>query len=277
MGRCKYCGEPAGFLHGRHKQCHVKYREGAKQLVSLLQRCFGEPALMETLGATIKEITTRCRISDSAIRSIVPPVWRKLVERAFEDKVVTQIEENCLTAIAQECGLGQQELDHNGSWTKLARGAILREVMEGRIPDKVRVDGPIPFNFQKQETLIWLFQHVKYFEQKTRRRYEGGSSGVSVRIAKGVYLRSSAFKGRAVDYTETASLGTGILAVTNKHLYFAGPEKTFRISHDKIVAITPHSDGVSIQRDGVTAKPQLFITNDGWFTYNLLVNMGALQ
>jgi hypothetical protein len=211
------------------------------------------------------------------MRSIVPPFWEKAVESAFEDGVLTRTEEDCLTVIARECGIGQEELDHNGSWTKVVRGAVLREVMEGNTPDKVRVDGPIPFNFQKQETLIWLFQNVKYFEQKTRRTYEGGSSGISVRIAKGVYLRSSAFKGHAVDYTVTVPLGTGILGVTNKHLYFAGPEKTFRIRHDKIVAISPYSDGVSVQRDGVTAKPQLFITNDGWFTYNLLVNMGALQ
>jgi hypothetical protein len=37
--------------------------------------------------------------------------------------------------------------------------------------------------------------------------------------------------------------------------------------------IEPYSDGVAIQRDAQTALPQTFITGDGWFTYNLLVNI----
>ena len=37
------------------------------------------------------------------------------------------------------------------------------------------------------------------------------------------------------------------------------------------------TDGVGIRRDAATAKPQFFITGDGWFTYNLLVNVGNVQ
>ena len=39
-----------------------------------------------------------------------------------------------------------------------------------------------------------------------------------------------------------------------------------------IVTDMPYSDGVGIQRDAATAKPQFFITGDVWFTYNLLIN-----
>jgi len=46
---------------------------------------------------------------------------------------------------------------------------------------------------------------------------------------------------------------------------------------DKIVSFMPFSDGVGIQRDAATAKPQFFITGDGWFTYNLLMNVGNVE
>ena len=36
-------------------------------------------------------------------------------------------------------------------------------------------------------------------------------------------------------------------------------------------------DGSGIMRDAQTAKPQKFITGDGWFVYNLAVNPGQLQ
>lgn len=65
-----------------------------------------------------------------------------------------------------------------------------------------------------------------------------------------------------------------IMAVTNKHIYFSRSQKTFRVRLDKIVSFMPFSDGVGIQRDAATAKPQFFITGDGWFTYNLMMNAG---
>jgi hypothetical protein len=39
-----------------------------------------------------------------------------------------------------------------------------------------------------------------------------------------------------------------------------------------IVTFDPYEDGIGIQRDAMTAKPQLFILNDkdGWFLYNLI-------
>jgi hypothetical protein len=130
----------------------------------------------------------------------------------------------------------------------------------GKVPERMAIQGHVPFNLQKTEKLIWVFQNVDYYEQKTRREYVGGSRGVSVRIAKRVYYRVGAFKGHRVERTETVHAATDLLGVTNKHIYFAGDAKSFRIRHDKIVSFEPYSDGIGVQRDAATAKPQLFVT-----------------
>jgi hypothetical protein len=117
---------------------------------------------------------------------------------------------------------------------------------------------------------------VAYYEQETRREYVGGYQGVSIRIARGLYYRTGGFKGHPVQKTETVYMDTGLLGVTNKHIYFAGSRKKFRIRHDKIVFFTPYSDGIGVQRDVASAKPQSFVTGDGWFTYNLLSNVSKL-
>lgn len=98
-----------------------------------------------------------------------------------------------------------------------------------------------------------------------------------MRIAKGLYWRVGAFKGYPVETTETIHVGTGPLAVTSKHLYFYSPQEAFRIRHDKIVSIAPYSDGTGVQRDAATAKPQKFITGDGWFPYNPMQNGPNLE
>lgn len=52
--------------------------------------------------------------------------------------------------------------------------------------------------------------------------------------------------------------------------------RRFRIKYDKIVAFEPYSDGIGVQRDAVTAKPQSFVTDDGWITYNLITNLAQM-
>ena len=76
----------------------------------------------------------------------------------------------------------------------------------------------MPFNFQKSETLVWLFNNVVYLEDKTRTQYVGRSSGVSIRIAKGVYYRVGAFQGQPISRTERIHVDTGAMAVTSKHI-----------------------------------------------------------
>jgi len=99
---------------------------------------------------------------------------------------------------------------------------------------------------------------------------------MSVRVAKGLYYRTGSFRGNPIVTSEATHAGTGILGITTKHIYFAGGQKAFRVPYQKIVSFTPYSDGFGLQRDAQTAKPQSFVVGDGWFVYNLVVNLSKL-
>jgi hypothetical protein len=49
------------------------------------------------------------------------------------------------------------------------------------------------------------------------------------------------------------------------------------VTYKKIVAFQPHSDGVGIQRDAGSAKPEAFKFADGWFACNLITNLAQLS
>ena len=66
---------------------------------------------------------------------------------------------------------------------------------------------------------------------------------------------------------------SGALGVTTKHLYFSSARKSFRIPYAKIVTFTPYSDGIGVCRDAATARPQVFVSGEGWFIYNLVKNL----
>ena len=181
-----------------------------------------------------------------------------------------------LAEFKERFALSQGDLDKNGAFTKIVKAAVLRDVLSGIVPQRMSVDGHIPINFQKGEQVVWAFAGSKYLEDKTRRQFVGGSQGVSIRVMKGVYYRVGAFKGHAVEHTERVHIDTGWVVVTTKNIYFAGPRKSVRLPYAKIISFEPFSDGVGVMRDAATAKPQIFVTGDGWFTYNLVTNLSQL-
>jgi len=274
MGNCKYCGQPAGLLRYQHKECADKHRQGWQKMINLAQQAAQGQGDINSLHSRISSIAAYSFVPAEQVNQAIITGWEQAAAHFIEDGNLSLEEEHQLTQFAAHFNLSQNELDQRGIYTQFVKGAVLREVMEGKIPERVKTDGQLPFNFQKSESLIWVFDGVDYYEDKTRRQYVGGSSGVSIRVAKGVYFRTGGFKGHPVETTERVHMGTGIMAVTNKHIYFTSPQKTFRVRLDKIVSFMPFSDGVGIQRDAATAKPQFFITGDGWFTYNLVMNVG---
>ncbi len=202
--------------------------------------------------------------------------WNAAVEGALQDELLTDEEETALVAFQSAFGLTQTELDQSGAYMRLGKAAVLRDVMHGTIPEGLHLTGQMPFNFQKAESIIWCFNNVEYFETRTKTEYVGRSAGMSVRIARGIYYRTGAFHGQPIQTSQVLDVGTGPLAVTNKHLYFSGGNTSLRIPYSKIVSFQPFSDGIGIQRDAASAKPQIFRTHDGWFTYNLIINAARL-
>lgn len=274
MAKCDLCGADAGFFRKRHKSCENQYQAGWVESVRLVAKAALESAHTPSLESQLAEIARRSYIKPYERKKILIEGWQQAVDTALEDGVLTAEEEDSLTKFGNSYSLSQEDLNTNGAHTRFVQAGVIREILEGKLPQRVTVEGNMPFNFQKSETLVWLFQNVTLYELRTRIRYEGSSQGISVRVAKGVYYRAGGFRGNPVPTTTAVNLGQGLLAVTDKHIYFAGT-KIFRIRYDRIVSFTPYDDGIGIQRDAQTAKPQVFITGDGWFVYNLVTNLAS--
>lgn len=276
MGDCIYCGKKVGLLRKMHKACKKKNKEGIQLFtLKVIEACEGKLSV-EIIEDKLKEIQSNYLVTNDQVRLLLIKGWESAVDKAFDDGVLSKEEEKGLVEVGSKFGLTQDELNTDGAFSRVVKGGLLRDLMEGIIPDRVEARD-LPFNFQKTEKVIWVFHDTNYYEQKTRREYVSGSRGASVRVAKGVYFRVGAFKGKTIESTETVHAGNGMLVVTNKHLYFGGGTgKSFRIRLDKIVSFEPFSDGIGIQKDGVTAKPQSFETGDGWFTYNVVQNASRI-
>jgi hypothetical protein len=283
MGNCKYCGKPAGLFRGKHEECEQKYLQRQRLIEDGKQRIVGE--VMSAIKSPESFDVVQQKISQIEESSFVPPSdrpfllvkgWEACVEQFLEDGILDENEEKRLIEFKNRFALSQNDLDKGGAYTRVTKAAVLRDVLNGILPKRVSIEGNLPINLQKSEQIVWVFPNSRYLEDKTRRQYVGGYQGVSLRIMKGVYYRVGAFKGHPVEHTERVHIDTGIVVTTNKHIYFAGPRKSFRIPYSKIVSFEPYSDGIGVMRDAATAKPQIFVTGDGWFIYNLVTNLSRL-
>ena len=123
------------------------------------------------------------------------------------------------------------------------------------------------------ETPVFLSQgeYAVYYcaatRQETKTRvvgHTGGYTGASIRIAKGLSIRTGGSSSTPV-YGDVSTHYDGELVVTNKRLIFLSEQKGFEVAYNKITAVTTYSDGFSIQSGTHTyvlllTKPDLAIT-----------------
>ena len=198
-------------------------------------------------------------------------VYSQFLDQFLDDGLFESAEEDKLVEYQSHFELSISVLNRNGALDKAVRASILRDLINGEnITGRVKISGNLPFKLMKSEELIAVMKNVKLSEQRVHTEYKGKSSGLSIKIAKGVYYRTSGFKGKPIKNLSMDYIDVGLLALTTKHIYFASKIKNFRIRYDRIVAVKPYSDGVGIQKDGVSSKPMIFSNIDGWFCYNFL-------
>ncbi|MCD6582596.1 MAG: hypothetical protein J7K90_12435, partial [Desulfuromusa sp.] len=178
MGNCEFCKKPAGFLRSTHKECKSQHNEASNKIVTLVAKIGANGGDLSLLENAITKSASDGFIGSGRKNQLVVRGWEKAVEKAFDDGVLTEDEEQNLTNLMSHLSLSQAQLDCNGAYTKIVKGGVLRDILEGTIPERVKIDGNLPFNLQKTEKIIWVFQDVNYYEQKKRTQYVGGSQGV---------------------------------------------------------------------------------------------------
>lgn len=114
---------------------------------------------------------------------------------------------------------------------------------------------------QKSEVCYLQIRNVNWYELRSVRQRISYSNSTSFRVAKGFYLRSGSYKPRNYSIDQMTLIDNGTIYLTNKRIIFTGKKKNSNIRIDKILNLTPYSDGVEIDKE--TGKsPTLQIPNN---------------
>lgn len=203
-------------------------------------------------------------------RELVLKTLPVVVRRALEDCVISKEEEEGVLKLMELTGISPADVDPQ-TMDFLRKGAVIRDLVEGNV-NPVLDRAQVPFMLSRREVPIWCWHNVEMLERGTVSEWRSGNSGFSIRVMKGVYWRVGAGRGHRVSREVNRSLGRGTLAVTSRHVWFAGTGTARRIRLDKIIHVEPCSDGVLLHLDGARAKPVAILCDDVWFLANVLVN-----
>jgi hypothetical protein len=147
---------------------------GSSQIVAIVAQSALTPSDVPSLQKKIAEIAQSSFLGEQDLRPLIVEGWETAAGRALEDDVLSQEEESSLLAFAQSLSLSQEELDRAGVYSRVMKAAVIRDVLEGKIPQHIEAQENLPFNLQKGETLVWVFPDTTYREVQTRTSYRGG-------------------------------------------------------------------------------------------------------
>jgi hypothetical protein len=224
---------------------------------------------------SISALASQGRLSDAEIKSAVQQGFDCAIRNILSQRLLSREEESRFSQLISDWNFQKRELNRKGSWTRMIQSFVIRDLLEGKVPGHCEtLNSPVPLG--KNEACVWIFSGVDVYERKSRRSYENHHAGLSVPMAKGIYLRDGVYRGHPVDHVCADQLGRGDLMVTTKNALILIEGQTKKISMKKIVSANPHSDGITFQCGGKRAPQYSVRRLDPWFAYNLIVNLSAV-
>jgi hypothetical protein len=303
MSACRYCGQKAGWFSEVHEACVRSAQEGFEQAASVVSSAVTDKLILpaqhsQTEDWTLEfvqqvwsqtkhqldQIATEHRIPIDELRVALRKGWSEGTEQAATAEPMNPDRLSVLNAFYRVMGFADTEMRKTDGFVAEVFSTLLWAVMVHGNPTAVANVSRHPFNLKPGEIPLFFFGSATYSKETVSRSRQGGYSGMSVRLARGVYYHFGGFKGQTIDVTTLKEIDYGGLLITTHNIYFGGPHTTFRIPYEHIVSFQPYSAGIGVFRDGANAKAEVFAVLEanpsggnpvsarpvfGWFLFNL--------
>ena len=188
----------------------------------------------------IKELLMEAELTDKQQSQGFIQAYKKAYEHVMSDEVVTQQEHEALKRIQRLFNIPSDKI--SAELKVLDKHKVLRQIQSGVLPTC-----HTNIILKKGEVA-----HFSYFadlieERAVRGRYQGGSAGVSFRVAKGVNFRVGQSRGTYHSDREPVAVSSGKLIVTNKRIIFDGDKKGFNITIGQLLSYEVFDNSILVK------------------------------
>lgn len=209
-----------------------------RKFYSSLLKTAAKGFLNEQERVQIQDRCNQLALPLDKLKGVRAKAYRKALQTVRRGGHVTAEMENGLNQIQNFLVIPDGEIFREKE--DLSHLRLLAEIRDGNPP----ILHSIEVVLQKGEQAYWS-EPAGILEQRVvGRRYEGGSQGVSIRIAKGVSYRVGSHRGRMVTDKRLLEVSSGSLIVTSKRVIFTGGLKSFDVKLDKVLSVNFAEDGM---------------------------------
>ena len=230
---------------------------------------------------------SQIKISTDSVTSVLPlsqqkkdeayyNVLNNAADKFMADGWLADNEQRLIESYTSSLGIALNCLPmqyQSESLARIGQAIVLKDLQRGILPQKPLT---VPVMLGRGECALWVYDNVTMFQEKITREYVGGNRGMSFRICKGMTYRTGSFKGHPVERSQMATVGVGSLVITNKHFFFHCPTSSVKIPFNKIIGVSPYSDGLEVHKDEVKPKRTVFQGFDPWFVMNIISYLANL-
>jgi hypothetical protein len=220
----------------------------------------------------MREMSSSFTLNAETMREIMVRGWEKAIDEILATDLISTDDYESLVEYCFDFGLTHAEQDRRRYLTRLERALFLRNLLDGKAKRWIE-QASQQFNLRDHETLVFVFDYAVYFLQRFGAERAGDLAQYRFQDGLGHYIGAAAFADTPVDREQAEAAESGVLGITTKNLYFAGTKSEVTIPLGNAMTLWPFLDGLGVVRGLVTAAPQIFVTGDGWFTYNLVSNL----
>jgi hypothetical protein len=178
---------------------------------------------------------------DGRVKQLVlDHAFGRLVDEAVRTNALTEAGEKKLLAIGEAMGITLDRLESDSGLANLKAKVTIGRVNDGRLPV---IDDP-KILLRKGE-VAHIAIDAELMKHITLREYQGGHSGFSFRVMKGVRYYIGGSKGESVVVGEDIQrVDGGVLTITSERVVFAGQRRSLEIPYGKLIGMDVWENGI---------------------------------
>lgn len=267
MGRCRFCGNPAGLFRKHHADCLARRQRAISQIPILTARLLQSPSSATHFAALLTEVATSCFLEPEETERLCIDGFSDMLASILEHRLPSEVEEKRILGIMQ--ALGHDFADRTGFAELLLKCQILRTLDQAQVPNAIKTASPLPVKLRRGETVLWIFNHVRSYHNVAGGNQPHGVSTTSIPYS---YAGTARFSASIPNIDKSRGSGIGDLILTNYSVFFvrrSGEHQRFAIS--RIKRLEPYSSAIFIRHGQQEAVWSAYEVSDSWFLFNALL------
>lgn len=236
----------------------------------LIEVC-SDGKITESELALINSLAEEYNIEDEDFKKVNSAAYEAAFKAIISDGVITDQEEIDIIETQQILMVTDQQIPKQ--LAVLRQHRELRNIQKGILPS-VNSFGLI---LQGDEQVYFRARADLLEERVVSRKYQGGSSGVNIRVAKGVSFKVGQHKGRSISEKGIVIVDEGDFYVTSKRLVYKGRKKNFTLNFSQLVGYEVFTGGIDISANKGNTKMLKFKETFDADILELLINVAITR